>query len=245
MNLFNFDHRNYPMKPKQILILLFIASAFNFSCSKDGDETISGILEYNMNGDYQFTLDAKNITANITIIAGGGGGGGGVDYDKNVITPQSTGGGGGGGAGEVISLTNVSLTTDSTYIVVVGHGGQGGTKGFPGLKGKNSTISIGGTVQYEANAGSGGASNSINQFNGGGGGTGFPNGDGGSKGVINNNGLADPGNGGAGGNNGTAFGAGGDGGDGTRLVATNVPQEAESGVAGLNGYIRIEWTGIQ
>lgn len=231
------------MKHSLIIFIFTFSSVLITSCKKESDKTISGTLEYNTNGNYEFVIDAKNITATITLIAGGGGGGGGVDYNGNVGSPRSTGGGGGGGAGESLEFKNISLQTDSTYSVVVGHGGLYGTKGFPGLKGKHSTLSLTGNILYQSKGGSGGSSNSINQLTGGQGGFGYPNGEGGTAGSLTENNKADPGLGGTGGDNGSGYGKGGTGGFGTGIINTNNPVEAQDGIRGNNGYIRIEWTG--
>ena len=215
-------------------------------CSKEDNEPkeeVSGTFEFLDIGTHEFSIDATDIVATITIIGAGGGGAGGVDYSSG---SSSTGGGGGGGGGEFKLLTNENLEGNVTYTVIVGSPGNGGTVSQSGSSGQSSEISLEGTNLYIAIAGSGGLSNSINSENGGSGGSGFPAGNNGTSGEQRSIFSLDasPGFGGFGGDNGSLFGFGGKGGIGVELDFAT-PISAENGSIGGNGYVKIEWTGFR
>lgn len=114
------------------------------------------IQKYDTAGSYTYTPTAG--TARIIVeIVGAGGGGGGADGDT---TDQHIGiGGGGGGGGYVKVYANA---TASTYAVVVGAGGAGGTQSTNGSSGDSSTFTSNGdsgaALSITATGGDGGES---------------------------------------------------------------------------------------
>lgn len=230
-----------------LIIYLLCASLTMIGCSKednDPKEEVSGTFEFLDTGTHEFSIDASDIVATITIVGAGGGGGGGVDYNSGF---SSTGGGGGGAAGEFKLLTNESLEGNVTYTVKVGVAGNGGSPSASGTNGQSSEISLEGLNLFIAMAGSGGLSNNINSRFGGPGGSGFPAGNSGTNGeqrdIFSFEAL--PGLGGNGGENDSLFGFGGDGGIGTELTGFSSTISAENGASGGNGYVKIEWTGLR
>jgi hypothetical protein len=219
-----------------VLLLIVLFSG----CSKDEAEEVSGTIEFSNAGSHEFEIDAANIKATITIVGAGGGGGGGVDYNAG---GHSTGGGGGGGAGAVQVYENVDLQRNVQYNVSVGQGGAGGQRGNPGGNGLLSSISLEQVVLYTSAAGSGGKSNAVNDKAGGDGGAGFPAGSVGGNGEeLDAEWSAPAGTGGEGGDNLSTFGLGGIGGRGTK-VDFLAPLNAQPGLNGANGYVKIDWTG--
>ncbi len=230
------------MKKSNLYLALFFAIILVFSCSKNdnGSNKVSGTIEYTTTGNHEFQIDAKNITATITIIAAGGGGGGGVGSSG---LSNSTGGGGGGGAGEAKTWENISLESNTLYTAVVGTNGLGGTINNNGTHGSKSSLKLGATSLYETSAGNGGRSNTIGENVGGNGGAGFPAGEKGGDGEFLDITWSGPaGEGGAGGNNGTNYGTGGAGGIGTAFNNAT-PIAGTNGLNGKDGYIKIEWAG--
>jgi hypothetical protein len=145
------------------------------------------------------------LNSSYLIVAGGGGGG----YN----------GGGGGGAGGLLSGSNVTIDSSSTYIVTVGAGGVGqfGSNGSGG-NGANSTFSA---VANVAIGGGGGGFLAVNGRAGGSGGGG--GGNGGT--TTGGTGTSGQGNNGGAGSSSAAGGGGGAGAVGSAGV----------GVAGGNG----------
>lgn len=213
------------------------------SCSDDDLKEVSGTLEFTTEGSDTFMINASDISATITIVGAGGGGGGGVIY--NGMDVFSTGGGGGGGAGDVKIIGNVSLQKNVTYTIVVGAGGNGGNPGNIGLKGAVTTISLEMVELYTAASGTGGFSNTIGINLGGNGGAGFPAGSKGGDGeILDVDWDGNAGAGGQGGDNLSNYGIGGDGGKGADVDNKIASSDATTGLSGGNGYIKIEWTGM-
>jgi hypothetical protein len=92
-------------------------------------------------GTSTFTVPAGGIVCDILVVGGGGGG--------------SAGGGGGGG---YIYLTNISLSSGTSYTATVGNGGTGATLNTNGNQGASSSF-IGGSLSYTAFGGGGGGGN--------------------------------------------------------------------------------------
>jgi hypothetical protein len=153
----------------------------------------------------------SSLTASYLIVAGGGSGGG--QYY-----------GGGGGAGGLLSGSNLTIDTNSSYNVVVGAGGSSVSSGI-GNNGSNSSFSIVSTTAVGGGAGagysgqaagnsggSGGGGDGANAQKGAGGsgtsGQGNAGGAGFSNGSSNLSGTAGGGGGGAGGVGTTSTGAG-------------------------------------
>lgn len=106
----------------------------------------------------------SSLSASYLIVAGGGGGG--------------ANNGGGGGGGGVLSGSNVTIDSSSTYIVTVGAGGTGATaqsgSGATGSNGANSTFSAIATTAI-GGGGGGGPNLGAGQSGGSGGGGGNAN----------------------------------------------------------------------
>ena len=92
-------------------------------------------------GTSTFTVPSGGIVCDILIVGGGGGGSAG-----------------GGGAGGYFYLTNISLSSGTSYIATVGNGGTGATLSTNGNQGANSSF-IGGSLSYTAFGGGGGGGN--------------------------------------------------------------------------------------
>ena len=233
------------MKNYVLSVLSIIAILLSVSCSKEeinDQEIVSGSFEFTESGLHDFEIDARNITATITIIGAGGGGGGGSLFSSGL---SSTGGGGGGGAGEVIEMFDVSLDSNLIYHVVVGTGGAGGTINNNGSDGLSSKISLSEEVVFLAIQGEGGHSNGLDVTDGGNGGFGFPNGNNGTSGnTLDLFFNGDGGLGGEGGDNLSLFGTGGKGGDSSDIDLSR-PINEQPGENGTDGYVLIEWVGIK
>jgi hypothetical protein len=92
-------------------------------------------------GTSTFTVPSGGIVCDILIVGGGGGGSAG-----------------GGGAGGYVYLTNISLSSGTSYTATVGNGGTGATAYGNGNQGGNSSF-IGGSLSYTAFGGGGGGGN--------------------------------------------------------------------------------------
>jgi hypothetical protein len=92
-------------------------------------------------GTSTFTVPSGGIVCDILIVGGGGGGSAG-----------------GGGAGGYVYLTNISLSSGTSYTATVGNGGTGATLSTNGNQGGNSSF-IGGSLSYTAFGGGGGGGN--------------------------------------------------------------------------------------
>ena len=90
--------------------------------------------------DYTITT-TENLLCDILVVGGGGGGSAG-----------------GGGAGGYLYLTNISLSSGTSYTTRVGNGGSGATLATNGNQGANSSF-IGGSISYTAYGGGGGGGN--------------------------------------------------------------------------------------
>lgn len=235
----------------KLKILLIITSfVFLLSNCKDNAEDppkvkvqVTDSLVFSAAGTFTMNIDASDISATITIIGAGGGGAGGVKLNSGT---NSTGGGGGGGAGEIKEFENELLVQNESYAIQVGAAGSGGAVGGNGLKGTNTNISLGGNILYAVKSGNGGASNNANSQIGGVGGIGTPSGTKGLNGESMDAFTLDAkaGGRGTGGDNQSGFGRGGNGGRGTGIENT-LPIDAESGLAGQSGYVKIVWTGLR
>ncbi|PCE66302.1 hypothetical protein B7P33_03105 [Sediminicola luteus] len=233
---------NVKAMKKRLYLLCPFLIFYACSNSDDSPETISGTLEYTTIGNHQFTLEAQQITATITLIGGGGGGGGGAPYESGV---NATSGGGGGGAGQLLIMESVALKDQTVYTVFVPPGGNGGNVGFPGGDGLAASVSEGNTVLLEGLSGKPGQPGPKDAMEASSGGAGYPNGENGGGGsTLDANGNATAGVSGLGGNNGTAYGYGGNGGIGTGFN-NNQASPTMPGTQGGPGYVKIEWTGIQ
>jgi Concanavalin A-like lectin/glucanases superfamily len=159
-----------------------------------------------------------NFSATVLLVAGGGGGGGGY-------APGNNPGGGGGGAGGLLYSTNILITPQTTYQVVVGLGGSGGAAGTSstGTNGTNGTNSS--FVSLTAIGGGGGSAYNTSGSAGGSGGGGAGNPIAGGSGTT--------GQGYAGGGGGGSSGGGGGGGGGASAVGTTTT--TNNGGAGGNG----------
>ena len=90
---------------------------------------------------YSFT-PTENLLCDILVVGGGGGG--------------AAGGGGGGG---YLYLTNISLSSGTSYTATIGSGGTGSVNTTHGNQGANSSF-IGGLLSYTAYGGGGGGGHS-------------------------------------------------------------------------------------
>lgn len=169
---------------------------------------------FTLPGTFGFTT-GPGVTTILARAWGGGGGGGGSDHSFN-------GGGGGGGGGAYASAT-VQVTECTTYQVVVGAGGTGGTAavngGAPG-SGTDGGDSWFGQTLVKAAGGQGGWPGSDHNGPGGAGGTGTA-----SIGTVTNSG----GNGGLGAD--SAKGGGGGGGSAGHGGPGSNGESGESGNA--------------
>lgn len=164
-------------------------------------------------GTYSWTCPA-NVTKVCAVAVGGGGGGGSALLSHTYCA----GGGSGGGLGYCNSITVVPGTS---YSVVVGDGGLGGThvgdtSATAGSSGQNSTFTVGAIVVTGRGGNSGAAGSTTSNSNGGAAvsfsGSGVTGGFGGSGG---SGGSSGGGGGGGGGNWAGATGTGGNGGNNT------------------------------
>jgi len=129
-----------------------IIRAINSSGPGANSNTISSIpvstlVTFSSTGSTTWVAPTNIYSINYLIVAGGGGSGGGFD----------TGGGGGGGGGMVLTGTE-SVTPGTSYTVVVGAGGEGGTSvrspsfetnGSPGENSSFDTlVALGGNGGY-------------------------------------------------------------------------------------------------
>jgi hypothetical protein len=98
----------------------------------------------------------------------GGGGGGGGASDGDVATDNAPAGGGGGG-GAILSVRSVSVVPGTTYNVVIGAGGSGGTPGSGGTSTRGddgSDTTFGGFLAVFRGAAGGGNASSGDSTNG-------------------------------------------------------------------------------
>lgn len=105
----------------------------------------SGILKF-----------ADNIAIDVFLVGGGGGGRHGYTQKVGSATTRSYGGGGGGG-GYTKTLSNIILTGDISYTIVIGDGGNYGSSGN-GKPGGNTSISD--VTDCSVNGGNGGGNSS-------------------------------------------------------------------------------------
>lgn len=236
-----------------------------------GDYAYSGITAGQMGnaqqigstGSQRFTTNGSWIcpagvtTAYLSGCAGGAGGG----ASALVGSPVGTGGGGGGGgAGQAVIREPVTVVPGTSYAVVIGAAGAGGTpatgQGNPGGNGGNTTF--GGTLLVlTGGTGGGGGLTSSTVPAGGAGGSGFPPGSygtDGTPGIVSGQGGGGAGGsgpfGGAGGSTrggqnagipgygASGYGAGGGGGS-AAYNATS--QGGKAGGPGTPGLLIVEW----
>ena len=171
-------------------------------------------------GSGTFTPTAA-ITADFLVVAGGGPGG--IDI------------GGGGGAGGVVYTSSQSLTSGTTYNVLIGAGGSQNAF-FQGVNGSNSNVT-GGSLSLTAAVGGGYGGDSRRGNNGGSGGGG--GGDAYNSGSTAGTGTSGQGNNGGAGGGGTYptnVGGGGGGGAGGAGVSAAGSSNGFNGGAGINTY---------
>jgi hypothetical protein len=191
---------------------------------------IPTLLSFTALGRNSWTAPEGITSINYLLVGGGGGSGGGYD----------TGGGGGGGGGMVRSGTT-SVTPGTTYMVVVGDGGIGGTSnrldlpetdGTPGINSSfDAIVALGGSGGYASRFGppnSAGGTAAINPSTASEGGHG-----GGSAGDGNGSGGGGGGSTGAGANG--VANVGGDGGAGTSSSISGSAVTYGTGGRGANG----------
>ena len=127
----------------------FVATIPNEISVVGATSTIIGTTERCISFPYSGTAATKDYTFTTTealvcdILVVGGGGGGSA---------------GGGGAGGYVYLTNISLSSGTSYTATVGNGGTGATLSSNGNQGANSSF-IGGSLSYTAFGGGGGGGN--------------------------------------------------------------------------------------
>ena len=176
------------------------------SCGVGGILTEAGgdcIHKFIVNGTFTLPNSVNSVEA--LVVGGGGGGGGSI---------ASAGGGGGGGAGGYKYNASFTVTSGTSYSVIVGDGGNGGISGGRGSNGRNSMFSSsiiaiggGGGATPGGTAGSGGSGGGEGGGAGGSFGTGI---DGqGNNGGTSGAGDDQSGSGGGAGAPGTMSGAGG------------------------------------
>jgi hypothetical protein len=120
-----------------------ITTASGTTSRRIGDTDMCTTFTYAGSGSsttYTFTTTEAYI-CDILVIGGGGGAASG-----------------GGGAGGYVYLTNISLSSGTSYTVTVGNGGAGSTGSTSGTQGTNSSF-IGGSLSYTAFGGGGGGGN--------------------------------------------------------------------------------------
>lgn len=151
----------WPDNTNNIATTRFVTSAIN---------TVSGGITqytYTTHGTYFRNVPTNSTRLKIVCIGAGGGGGGGTVLQSSVS--GATGGGGGGGGG--ITIVEVNLSTETSFVVNVGLGGSGGSpgntnsNGNTGNSGTNSYVYDGATNIYYGYAfggsGGGGAINNL------------------------------------------------------------------------------------
>ena len=191
----------------------------NSSAKADGGSSVvtDGTYYYHTFKSSGLFIPRQAITADYLVIAGGGGGGAGHA--------------GGGGAGGYRSFTSQSLTSGTSYPVVIGAGGAGAIQGGirKGISGSNSIFGSssstgggGGGSRFDANGGSGGSGGGAAYYGSAG------SGNAGSYSPVE--GYA---GGGGGGSN--AAGSGGGGAGGVGVTDTNA-ENGENGGAGSNAH---------
>ena len=119
----------------------------------------SGILKF-----------ADNIAIDVFLVGGGGGGRNG--YTEKVSATTYSRGAGGGGGGYTKTLSNIILTGDISYIIVIGDGGNYGSSGNGSSGGITSISDV---TDCSVNGGNGGGNNSdtaVARYKGGDGGSG-------------------------------------------------------------------------
>lgn len=216
--------------------------------NEDGDETslssegtgttTSASVEYEQTFTTSGTWTAPEGIFAVDVECWGGGGGGGGSEIK------STYGGGGGGGGGYAKTTNISVTPQQEYQVIIGTGGTGGAAGASGNPGDNSTFDTnsviasgggggGGVGSATAGAAGGGGSGSTGgtTYIGGNGATGLnPTGGGGGEGSGSTSDGGD-----ASGQTGGTGTDGGDGGDGGATETNGTSGSAPGGGGGGAG----------
>lgn len=165
--VYNRTITTYQKNPDDPLNLIPVYSQIAYPLTIDptwvavGDrwDTIDGaytILMWNTTGSTTFAVPLGVSSIDYLVLAGAGGGG---SYY-----------GGGGGAGGIRTGTGFSVTSGSTYTIVVGSGGSGGSgAGGVGSKGVNSSFGAS-SLWINATGGGGGASRAETPTSGGSGG---------------------------------------------------------------------------
>lgn len=129
-------------------------------------------------GTYSITTPANVTAARVTLVGAGGGGGGGG------FGGPIQGSGGGAGSGGLVK-TVIPVLPNTTYTIVVGSRGTGGTQPGGGGAGNCSPGTAGGTTQFKAPSGAVLAQATGGQGGGGGGNTQFGGGGSGGGATVN------------------------------------------------------------
>ena len=221
---------------------------YSGNCEVIDDSTEMGVnwrIKFLTSGILKF---ADNIAIDVFLVGGGGGGRHGFTDKQGAATTVNRGAGGGGG-GYTKTLSNIILTGDISYTIVIGDGGNYGSSGNGSSGGITSISDV---TDCSVNGGNGGGNNSDNadaKSRGGDGGSGggsgyFPFTSEGAYGVGGSDG-SDGGGGTPGKGQGTTtrefgdlaatlYSTGGSGGDHT-TSGTELPIE-NSGNGGVGGY---------
>lgn len=231
-------------------------SAIDLGVFYGKDKYYSGSIAFYTAGSYSYTLPPY--ADSITVSAHGSGGGGGTAAygEWNNVA----GGGGGGGAGQYVTQTFTGQGGKSLAIYVGGGGAGGYYYGTPGGNGVASYVNSNGTRIITADYGRGGANapsydgdNKDGQIAGGGGGAGYPAGNGAPGNRNGGNGATPSSNQGTGGGGGaytggnaTGYGGGGGGGGfdpGWRFSGhfSGIGAGWWGGGSGSGGYVIVSW----
>ena len=131
---------------------------YSGNCEVIDDSTEMGVnwrIKFLTSGILKF---ADNIAIDVFLVGGGGGGRYGFTDKQGAATTVNRGAGGGGG-GYTKTLSNIILTGDISYTIVIGDGGNYGSSGN-GRPGGNTSISE--ITNGSVTGGNGGGNNSDN-----------------------------------------------------------------------------------
>ena len=122
-------------------------STFTLLSVQPKQSTPAAWLVFSENGS--FTVNNLPTGSSLTVYAIGGGGGGGGGGGAKVRSGKGGGSGGGGGGGYYLTGT---ITSNGSYNVVVGSGGQGGQGGGGASNDGDGTSGTNGTASYITNS---------------------------------------------------------------------------------------------
>src|SRR5262245_59912859 len=124
------------MKPAILLSVLSVAAASGSSAlaqdAADSQGKRLSEVTWTHEGTYQWTRPDTVRWILVRACGGGGGGAGGISFSRDPA-PRDDGGtatGGGGGAGASVTTILLGPLTASSYTIVIGRGGAGGTSIF-------------------------------------------------------------------------------------------------------------------